>query len=522
MRTDDLFGLALAALWQAKARTTLTLAGVALGATMLIVSLALSGGMRAVVESEYRKDDRLRAVIVHRTWRAPRIDEDSIPPDKLEVRGEMDDARRRRLRRLLVQRYREEQAGEPVNLTTDRLAVIDAMEHVQAVVPEVSERAEVTWNGSTRVAGLELLPPGRSYLEDRLLCGRLPVPDRAELSISEGVLLTWGVVSDADVRAVVGRRIRLEVRDESRGTPYLMLNLLRAGGDVGQLSADERQALSDVAERLPELVTKLDLPPAKAQILKSVLDRSKPTRRVVNRPQTAAGEFTVVGVTYRDPSDESDGWRYGRADPDLIVAPGPGQDLLARLPVYADRGFDRGTILVDREDHVRGVIAKVRETGLQGYGVVEWAERALQEVTLIGLGMTVLSVLALVVAGLGITNTMVTSVLERTHDIGVMKAVGARNRQIVGMFLIEGAVLGLIGGGLGLLGAWLFSLPAEGWVRGVMEHQAQRKIESSIFRFEPAVVWGAIAFSMLVTTAAALLPARRAARIDPAVTLRTE
>jgi ABC-type lipoprotein release transport system permease subunit len=83
-------------------------------------------------------------------------------------------------------------------------------------------------------------------------------------------------------------------------------------------------------------------------------------------------------------------------------------------------------------------------------------------------------------------------------------------------------VLGLLGGGLGLLGAWLFSLPAEGWVHGVMEQQAQRKIEYVIFRFVPQVVWGALLFSMLVTTAAALLPALRAARIDPAVTLRTE
>jgi putative ABC transport system permease protein len=136
--------------------------------------------------------------------------------------------------------------------------------------------------------------------------------------------------------------------------------------------------------------------------------------------------------------------------------------------------------------------------------------------------MTVLSVLALVVAGLGITNTMVTSVLERTHDIGIMKAVGARNRQVVGLFLVEGVVLGLLGGGLGLLGAWLFSLPAEGWIRGVMEQQWQQKVKYIIFRFPPWLLAGAPLFAVLVTTVAALLPARRAARIDPAVTLRSE
>jgi len=179
-------------------------------------------------------------------------------------------------------------------------------------------------------------------------------------------------------------------------------------------------------------------------------------------------------------------------------------------------------VVADREDHVRGLLATFQRAGYHTSSLVEWAERAYQEVTLIGLGMAVLSVLALVVAGLGITNTMVTSVLERTHDIGIMKAVGARDRQVLGLFLIEGAVLGLVGGALGLLGAWLFSLPAEGWVHRVMEQQSEQRIHHTIFRFPGWLLAGAPLFAVLVTTLAALLPARRAARIDPAVTLRTE
>ena len=299
-----------------------------------------------------------------------------------------------------------------------------------------------------------------------------------------------------------------------------MLNLLGVAWP-GQPSPAEMQVLGQVADRLPDLIARLDLPAGQAAVLKSLLDRAKPSKPD-NKPKLVAAE--IHGRRSLPPRRR---WRRQSVGILWIAGAGPdsgsaAQDLLARLPNYADHGFERATILVDHEENVHGVVTAVEQMGLGTYSLVEWAERATREVTLIGLGMTVLSVLALVVAGLGITNTMVTSVLERTHDIGIMKAVGARNRQVVGLFLIEGVVLGLLGGGLGLLGAWLFSLPAEGWVHGVMEQQAQHKLDYAIFRFPPAVVAGAPLFAMLVTTAAALLPARRAARIDPAVTLRTE
>jgi putative ABC transport system permease protein len=236
----------------------------------------------------------------------------------------------------------------------------------------------------------------------------------------------------------------------------------------------------------------------------------------------ARGTFTIVGVHYAIPGDDRGWWGSDPGEGDLVVPAGPGRDLLARLPNYVAAGFNQAVVTVDHEENVRGVEAELVRAGYQTNSLAEWAGRAMQEVTLIGAGMTVLSIMALIVAGLGITNTMVTSVLERTHDIGIMKAVGARDRDIMGLFLIEGMVLGLVGGALGLLGGWLFSLPAEGWIRGVMEHQSQQKIVDPIFRFPPWLVAGTPLFAVLVTTAAAFLPARRAARIDPAVTLRAE
>jgi putative ABC transport system permease protein len=521
MRRRDRYGLALGALWQSKGRTLLTLAGVALGGGMLVVSLSLGYGLRTFVETGFRKDDRLCRITVMSAVRPAAVNEASIPPSEIEVRGPMSEERRQRLRRHLIERYRQDQPSEHISMTPERLDAIAALEHVDGITPEVYETAEITINGKARQITTRLLGPEHRKLEKRLAFGRLPTPGSAEILISESFLCDCGIVTDSAVEQFLGRQVQVVVGDPSGGTPYSLLELLGAGGAAAGLSAGELWILADLAERLPTALEKLDLPPEQTRLLKTLTDRSRAGRRPQGEPRQA-GAFTVVGVHYADPTQERDGWGSDPGEGDLMLAAAAGRALLARLPRYAANGFSNAILTVDHEGNVRAVDAELHRMGFRTFSLAEWAERAMLEVTLIGAGMTVLSIMALVVAGLGITNTMVTSVLERTHDIGIMKAVGARNGDILGMFLIEGAVLGLLGGGLGLLGAWLFSLPAEGWIRTVMEQQSQQKVVGPIFRFPPWLLAGAPLFAVLVTTAAALLPARRAARIDPAVTLRTE
>jgi predicted ABC-type transport system involved in lysophospholipase L1 biosynthesis ATPase subunit len=137
-------------------------------------------------------------------------------------------------------------------------------------------------------------------------------------------------------------------------------------------------------------------------------------------------------------------------------------------------------------------------------------------------GMTCIAVIALVVAALGITNTMLIGVLERTREIGILKAVGARDGSIVRMFLVEGALVGLVGGLLGLLLSWLAAVPGDARVRSMVNRQLTLKLEDSLFAFPWWLAAGAPLFATLVTTLAAVLPARRAARINPVEALRHE
>jgi putative ABC transport system permease protein len=136
--------------------------------------------------------------------------------------------------------------------------------------------------------------------------------------------------------------------------------------------------------------------------------------------------------------------------------------------------------------------------------------------------MTLIALVALLVAALGITNTMLMGVLERVREIGIMKAVGARDADIRRAFLMEGALVGLVGGLLGLALARVASVPGDAWVRASVEQRLAVKLTESLFVFPPWLVLGAPLFACLVTTLAAYYPARRAAALNPVAALRYE
>ncbi len=127
-----------------------------------------------------------------------------------------------------------------------------------------------------------------------------------------------------------------------------------------------------------------------------------------------------------------------------------------------------------------------------------------------------IALVSVVVGGVGIMNTMYTAVLERTREIGVMKAIGAGNGQILGMFLLESGMLGLIGGAIGtVIGAGIaksVQLVAKAVLGpGLIQARVPILLCASVF-----------GFSFLAGAISGVAPAYRASRLQPVEALREE
>ena len=122
--------------------------------------------------------------------------------------------------------------------------------------------------------------------------------------------------------------------------------------------------------------------------------------------------------------------------------------------------------------------------------------------------------ISIIVGGIGIANTMFTSVLERTSQIGVMKAIGARNSDIFWIFLIESGFLGLVGGAIGVIVGILLAFGGAG--------AASAALGSDLFRanITLTLIIGSLLGSFFVGATSGLIPAVRASKLFPVEALR--
>lgn len=138
---------------------------------------------------------------------------------------------------------------------------------------------------------------------------------------------------------------------------------------------------------------------------------------------------------------------------------------------------------------------------------------------IVDLALGIVGLIALLVATLGIANTMTMNVVERRREIGVMKAVGGEERDVVRLFMAESAALGLAGGVAGVLGGGLVMLAIQLAVSGYLASKSLPDVR--VFAPSPGVVVAVVGVSVAVSLLAGLAPARRAARVEPVEALRS-
>jgi putative ABC transport system permease protein len=176
------------------------------------------------------------------------------------------------------------------------------------------------------------------------------------------------------------------------------------------------------------------------------------------------------------------------------------------------------TVRVKSAQFTQDVEDKIKGMGYSVFSVNDMLENAKKGFIILDIVLSLIGSIALAVSSLGIVNTMVMSILERTREIGIMKAVGGSDADIRGIFLVEASTIGVMGGLAGVTLGWLvgrvINIGANIYIR------SQGGTDTTLFALPFWLIGGAIGFSLVVSLIAGSYPAARAARLDPIQALR--
>ena len=232
--------------------------------------------------------------------------------------------------------------------------------------------------------------------------------------------------------------------------------------------------------------------------------------------------FTVVGVAER--------MGMGGSMPlqsDVFIPPGPSEkmeklNLTSIWDFFQSSGRTKGysmvSIRLSSPKYIEPVKKQLEEWGLKTFALIDELEEIKKAFIFMDMFLFAIGMIAIVVASLGIINTMVMSILERYKEIGIMKAVGAGDADVKGIFFFESGAIGFLGGVLGLALGWIVSIVINYVVNYYLAKEAMPYV--NYFCFSWWLCLGAVVFSILVSLAAGIYPAIRAARVDPIVALR--
>jgi ABC-type lipoprotein release transport system permease subunit len=201
------------------------------------------------------------------------------------------------------------------------------------------------------------------------------------------------------------------------------------------------------------------------------------------------------------------------------------EDPMERLgeTLAGDGGYQLAEVRVTDPTLIKPIMEQIDKMGFRTYSITNQLEEVNRIFLIINSSLALIGGIALFVASFGISNTMIMSIRERTREIGIMKAIGGSDGEIMRIFFVEASLIGLAGGILGVLSGCgidrIANILANRWV----QKQATEDIRYIDFFSVPWYLWsGAILFAVLISLIAAIYPALSAARVDPIKALRYE
>ncbi|HEX6804355.1 MAG TPA: ABC transporter permease [Terriglobales bacterium] len=234
--------------------------------------------------------------------------------------------------------------------------------------------------------------------------------------------------------------------------------------------------------------------------------------------------LTIVGVTDLDPDSMRGPARARLFLPEKLL------EGLHAMQAYDYRDSTRATssepsystliARVSSAGKVESVETAIKKMGFNTFSILDATKSMRRFFAILDLFLGIFGSLALTVASIGIINTLVMAILERRREIGVMKAIGASDKDVRGLFFAEAGAMGLLGGAFGVVLGWIIGRVINFGTNIYLHRQG---FPAEHFWAVPWWLVGfALLFAFLVSLASGLYPASRAAKLDPVQALRYE
>ena len=227
-----------------------------------------------------------------------------------------------------------------------------------------------------------------------------------------------------------------------------------------------------------------------------------PLNNVEAKEKPIKGEFTIIGV----------------------VDSGGGTEMYLPSYIFTQAGVEAFTqvkIIADDTKNINSIRQQIQGNGFLTTSPVDTLEQINQIFKFFNIMLVGFGAIGMIVAVLGMFNTLTISLLERTQEIGLMKALGARNTDMRKLFIFEAVLLSFIGAVIGIVTAIFNGLIVD----EIMNKFASRRgvgLEFSLFATPAWLILGLVGFMILVGLLVVLMPARRAEKINPIDALRRE
>lgn len=487
----DILQLALRNLSQAKLRAVLTTMGVIVGVAVIVTMVSFGLGLQRNMLSRFKALDLFNEIQVFGRSLG----------DLVSARAQTNSARNDQERRDGRARLKPDEKATRV-LDDAAIAEISKIPGVAYVEPSLMLFTYVRTNDHSQIesVGGASVPNASSRFKDFIAGQMIGSPTAEEAIVNDTFARDFGFEKPADA---IGKTIEfLAARQNSKESPQ------QEEAEAGPptffgLPLEEDIAADSGGESLV----------AKKFRIVGVLN---------SKVKEGAGQGGIRGLLpgarIYIPLAAARQWSLEHRGPMNQVALALARES-GSLGASESEGYDSAIIRVDDPVALTGVRNRLKELGFVSFSIVDQLEQFRTVFLIIDSVLGLLGGISLLVASFGIANTMIMSILERTREIGIMKAIGAEDREIKLIFFVEAAVLGVVGGVIGVLSAWAVDAIANRLAyRFFLKPNGASFVD---FFFLPQ--WlsiGAILFALVVSILAALYPAARAARIDPVRALR--